>query len=285
MQIAGIFLAINFIAPQLFFAYTQFFGAYAKQSTAIGKGRHTESMLTNNFMDGYENYKYVIIEGRGIDEKQASLNASTKALQQVAGIFIDIRETLQVNSAESNGIIEENNERFGVTQSFYSDGSIRSFQKLATRRKDGITIVIAKVSVWQELQKKPNVHPLLASNLSSEFKKNNSGLKVKARGIGRTYQLALINAIEEAIASVSLSFTTVENLNTYEKVKEVITNYVSSFDFESYFRSKSNSSKAVQGVVQSMEIINESMVDDLYHIDINATVRANILDAYLSNVN
>ena len=73
------------------------------------------------------------------------MNASTKALQQVAGIFIDIRETLQVNSAESNGIIEENNERFGVTQSFYSDGSIRSFQKLARRRMELLTVIASSL--------------------------------------------------------------------------------------------------------------------------------------------
>ena len=115
----------------------------ARQMNTIDETSLAGKVLENNFMKGYENYRDIIIEGRGMNEKEASLNATTKALQQVAGIFMDVRETLFLDVTESNNMITENKDRHEFTQSFYSDGAIRSFEKLAIRRKDGFTIVIA----------------------------------------------------------------------------------------------------------------------------------------------
>ena len=58
-------------------------------------------------MEGYKNYREIIIEGRGLDEQQASLNASTKALQQLAGVFMDVRETDQLDVVDQNGELKK----------------------------------------------------------------------------------------------------------------------------------------------------------------------------------
>ena len=284
MQIEFMFLLVNLITPQSVSVQSDGFIAHTQHRTTNNNAEYIENLSANNFMEGYKNFREVIVEGRGIDEKQASINASKKALQQVAGVFMDVRETLQTDIAERNGFIEQDNDRFGYTQSFYSDGSIRSFKKLATRRRNGMTIVIARVSVWKELRKKNNDHPFLASNLSGKTQNSNNALRVKARGIGRTHQLALINAMEEAISSVSLNFSTIESLKTYDSIRESIDDYVSSIDVDSYTRSRTNSSKATQGIIRAMNIVNEQTINDLFIVDIHATVQANILGAYLSNV-
>ena len=105
--------------------------------------------------------------------------------------------------------------------------------------------MIAKVSVWLDLQNNSNQHPLLTSNLSGKIRNSQSISGVKGKGIGRTYQLALINAMEEAISSVSLGFHTVESLRDYVKVRQV-GKYVNSIDVDTIIRAKLNSSKAVQ---------------------------------------
>ena len=284
-QLYNMIILINLVYPQFIAAQNNFFSAYIRENPSIKKGLYVHSDIANIFVEGYKNYREIIIEGRGVNEKEASLNASTKALQQIAGLFMDVRETEQLDTTIRNGKIEENNDYFGFTQSFYSDGSIRSFEKLATRRQNGITIVIAKVSVWRDLQTVSNDHPFLTSNLSGRPQNNISVSRVRARGIGRTHQLALINAMEEAISSVSLNFNTVESLETYDKVRHVIGKYVNSIEVDTYTQAKTNSAKAVQGIIQSIDISNEAKNGSLFIIDIIANVRANKLGAYLSNVN
>ena len=278
------FLLLILLSPHSTAIQSDGFIAHNQHSTTTNNVEDIENLFANKFMEGYKNFKEVIVEGRGMDEKQASINASKKALQHVAGVFMDVRETLQTDVTERNGFIEQDNDRFGYTQSFYSDGSIRSFKKLATRRRNGMTIVIAKVSVWRELRKNNNDHPFLASNLSGKTRNSNNALKVKARGIGRTHQMALVNAMEEAISSVSLNFSTIESLKTYDSIRESIDDYVSSIDVDSYTRSRTNSSKAAQGIIRELNIVNEQTINDLVIVDIHATVQANILGAYLSNV-
>ena len=278
-------LLLNLIAPQPIPIQSISRLAPLNQSTTKYNGVNNDIIIANNFMEGYKNYREIIIEGRGLNEQQASLNASTKALQQLAGVFMDVRETDQLDVVDQNGKLKKNYDRFEFTQSFYSDGSIRSFEKLAVKSNNGITTVIAKVSVWLDLQNKSNQHPLLRSNLSGKIRNIQSISGIKGKGIGRTYQLALINAMEEAISSVSLSIHTVESLRDYVKVRQVIGKYVNSIDVDTIIRAKLNSSKAVQGIIQSMEIVSETQNNDLFIVDIIATVRPNDIGAYLSNVN
>ena len=90
--------------------------------------------------------------------------------------------------------------------------------------------------------------------------------------------------MEEAISSVSLNFSTIESLKTYDSIRESIDDYVSSIDVDSYTRSRTNSAKAAQGIIRALNIVNEQTINELVIVDIHATVQANILGAYLSNV-
>ena len=84
MQIEFMFLLVNLITPQSVSVQSDGFIAHTQHRTTNNNAEYIKNLFANNFMEGYENFREVIVEGRGIDEKQASINASKKALQQVA---------------------------------------------------------------------------------------------------------------------------------------------------------------------------------------------------------
>ena len=83
-----------------------------------------------------------------------------------------------------------------------------------SKSNNGITIIDNKVSVWLDLQNKSNQHPLLRSNLSGKIRNIQSISGIKGKGIGRTYQLALINVSKRLFLPVSLVFIPLRVLGT-----------------------------------------------------------------------
>ena len=100
-------LLLNLIAPQPIPIQSISRLAPLNQSTTKYNGVNNDIIIANNFMEGYKNYREIIIEGRGLNEQQASLNASTKALQQLAGVFMDVRETDQLDVVDQNGKLKK----------------------------------------------------------------------------------------------------------------------------------------------------------------------------------
>ena len=87
-----------------------------------------------------------------------------------AGIYLKVRETITEGMREQiiNLIRETDRHRFN--QSFYSDGLIKSFKTLATRKRDGIITVTAAVTVWTDIDKKKYIHPRLRANVSVKMR-------------------------------------------------------------------------------------------------------------------
>ena len=268
-----------------FIVFIQLLSAVGAKTIASTYPLYDSKLISNSYTKSLDEYEKVVVEGRGMTKREASLNAAKKALRQAAGIYLKVRETITEEYEEANNNLIRETDRHRFNQSFYSDGLIKSFKILATRKRDGIITVTAAVTVWTDIDKKKYIHPRLRANVSVQNEPNQGkSFFVYAEGIARSEELALINAVEEALAMVSLNNIMVDNIEEYDSIKELISNAMSKSEINSYLSSEMRSATSTQGFVHSLQIISSEKKADLYFTRIKALVTPHILAAYLSNL-
>ena len=155
----------------------------------------------------------VIVIGKGSSIQNASINAAQNALIQVLGSFVD-SDTLITKQKILTSKLSQSTKNISRSLNTYSKGSIAAFEVLDTMKRDSFFTVTAKVTVR-----------LKDLNRTFNFRENNNSErlstdleKVFASGVGKTEDLALKNAAENALFQVAGSYIDRDKLVKKRKV-------------------------------------------------------------------
>ena len=214
----------------------------------------------------------VIVIGKGSSIHNASINAAQNALIQVLGSFVD-SDTLITKQKILTSKLSQSTKNISRSLNTYSKGSIAAFEVLDTMKRDSFFTVTAKVTVR-----------LKDVSRTFNFRKNKNSErlspdleKVFAGGVGKTEDLALKNAAENALFQVAGSYIDREKLI---KNRKVIQNGIIS----SSQNISTNLRQYSKGYIKKIDVMNLTRKGSLFKVLTVIYVQKNNFSPYVKKL-
>ena len=263
------------------------------------------------------------MKGIGSEIKDAIQDAAVKALQEVAGSFID-SETLYKNKTNIKDGIASEVEIYSEKIRDYSQGSIKSYKVLSTKRiKDQFEVKVSfeiRLGEFESYIKKlgygsKKIKKGLFAKLATEKKESDSKVGflkkvVNPINLAEVYEIDIGDPItlkefispskrgEQTIRASGFgsSFTEASQNAASQALTEVVGSLV---DAETYFKYKEEINNAIiketesfsydvqeysRGSITVFELINKYKEDGIYKVDANITVGLDDFSTYLSEL-
>ena len=267
--------------------------------------------------------KTIEMRGIGLKIKDAIQDAAVKALQDVAGSFID-SETLYENKSNIRDGIESEIEIYSEKIRDYSQGSIKSYKVLSTKkvgdqyevnvrfeiRLEEFETYIKKLGFGSKKIKKGLFAKLATENKESDSKVGFFKKVVNPINLAEVYEIDIGDPItlkafispskrgEQTIrvSGFGSSFNEASQNAAFQALTEVVGSLV---DAETYFRYKEEINNAIiretesfsydvqeysRGSITFFELINKYKEDGIYKIDANITVGLDDFSTYLNEL-
>ena len=267
--------------------------------------------------------KTIEMRGIGYKIKDAIQDAVVKALQEVAGSFID-SETLYKNKSNIRDGIESEIEVFSEKIRDYSQGSIKSYKVLNTKkvgdqyevnvrfeiRLEEFETYIKKLGFGSKKIKKGLFAKLATETKESDSKVGFFKKVVNPINLGEVYEIdigdpitlkAFISPSKRGEQTIRVSgfgdsFNEASQNAAFQALTEVVGSLV---DAETYFKYKEEINNAIvketesfsydvqeysRGSITSFKLINKYKEDGIYKVDANITVGLDDFSTYLNEM-
>ena len=267
--------------------------------------------------------KTIEMRGIGFKIKDAIQDAAVKALQEVAGSFID-SETLYKNKSNIRDGIESEIEVFSEKIRDYSQGSIKSYKVLNTKkvgdqyevnvrfeiRLEEFETYIKKLGFGSKKIKKGLFAKLATETKESDSKVGFFKKVVNPINLGEVYEIdigdpitlkAFISPSKRGEQTIRVSgfgdsFNEASQNAAFQALTEVVGSLV---DAETYFKYKEEINNAIvketesfsydvqeysRGSITSFKLINKYKEDGIYKVDANITVGLDDFSTYLNEM-
>ena len=267
--------------------------------------------------------KTIEMRGMGYKIKDAIQDAAVKALQEVAGSFID-SETLYKNKSNIRDGIESEIEVFSEKIRDYSQGSIKSYKVLSTKkvadqyevnvrfeiRLEEFETYIKKLGFGSKKIKKGLFAKLATETKESDSKVGFFKKVVNPINLAEVYEIdigdpitlkAFISPSKRGEQTIRVSgfgdsFNEASQNAAFQALTEVVGSLV---DAETYFKYKEEINNAIvketesfsydvqeysRGSITSFELINKYKEDGIYKVDANITVGLDDFSTYLNEM-
>ena len=232
------------------------------------------------------NFKEIIVSGRGKSVENAAMNAAQNALLMASPRYTKKRRVIIEKDTLINDDFDPKDSLDNYRESIYgfNQGSILSFKIIKTTEKNNYfsVVAIAKVKYGLNDQK---YHPLFRPPKVST--KDLGKVKLFKIGTGSSEEQAIKHAIEQA-----LIFVVGEKINTEKKLDELIlddfeeiTSFIDNEIKQSNFYTKETlgelTSGYSEGYIESFNKINSYKIDGEFKVEAIIVIRNKTFSSYI----
>ena len=314
----------NFSKIFIYILFTYYFPLNLKlMSQPFLSIREENLLFADRNISKKDQVKTIEMRGIGFKIKDAIQDAAVKALQEVAGSFID-SETLYKNKSNIRNGIESEIEVFSEKIRDYSQGSIKSYKVLSTKkvgdqyeinvrfeiRLEEFETYIKKLGFGSKKIKKGLFAKLATETKESDSKVGFFKKVVNPINLAEVYEIdigdpitlkAFISPSKRGEQTIRVSgfgdsFNEASQNAAFQALTEVVGSLV---DAETYFKYKEEINNAIvketesfsydvqeysRGSITSFELINKYKEDGIYKVDANITVGLDDFSTYLNEM-